>query len=64
MEVRAQQPGCGWEGERQPAQLRHHGQLLRGQARVHGGPRGQEHRQRNRDQHLAGPGPRWEQEYL
>ena len=58
MEVRAQQPGRGREGKRQLAKLRHHGQLLRGQARLHGRPRLPHHRQRGRDHHLAGPGPR------
>lgn len=59
VEVRPQHPGSGWSGEHQPAQLCHHGQLLRGQAGLHGGPRSQGQGQWCCCHHLAGTGTRW-----
>ena len=59
VEVRTQHPGRGREGEHQPAQLRHHGQLLRGQAGVHGGPGQESHCQWCPGAHMAGTGSRY-----
>ena len=59
VEVWAQLVGRGREGERQPAQLRHHGQPLCGQAGVHGGPRARHPGQRCGGSHLARRWTRW-----
>lgn len=58
VEVRTQHLGSGRSGGHQPAQLCHHGQLLHGQAGLHGGPRLSGADQRRGDPDLAGPGPR------
>ena len=54
MEVWPQFFGCGWEGEYEPSQLRYHGQLLRGQACLHGGPGFQATSKRSFNSHMAG----------